>query len=84
MTLSFTDLNITYKGFSLGDFISAVHNDDHENTILEAVETLDQFLKNVCILLEESGMRPILDCSENKPFLETSVLFFPNFGNIIA
>ena len=70
----------------MGDFISAVHNDDHENTILEAVETLDQFLKNVCILLEESGMRPISesDCLENKPILETSVLFFPNFGSIIT
>ena len=43
------DLAITYKGFTLGDYISSNHDVNHENAIFDAVETIDQFLKNVCI-----------------------------------
>ena len=67
-------MDITYKGFTLGDYISSNHDVNHENAIFEAVETIDQFLKNVSIKI---GPKPWLLELLNNPdqtFIKTNTL----------
>ena len=40
----FSELKITYKGFSLGDFISSDHDSTHESTMLKAVEAIHELI----------------------------------------
>ena len=37
-------MKITYKGFSLGDFISSDHDSNHESTMMEAVEAVHELM----------------------------------------
>ena len=45
-TCCFSELKITYKGFSLGDFISSDHDSNHESTMMEAVEAVHELMTN--------------------------------------
>ena len=65
-----SELKITYKGFSLGDFISSDHDSTHESTMLEAVEAIHK------LMISQESAKVMVTCAAGISRSSSTVLCY--------